>query len=127
MISAQRVAARAIPRCSAPMPTGNWHCTTGWWELGVHFTALELGGGQSVARAHRADPVALMARLGHALAEQQRAVMRPSTRAGRLLRRNGAVAGVATTAAEEFAAGAVVLATGGFSLAEDLLARFAPD
>ena len=109
------------------MPTGNWRCTTGWWNLGVRFTALEQGGGQSVARAHRADPVALMARLARAVAEQQRVAQRLSTRASRLLRRDGAVAGVATTAGEEFAAGAVVLATGGFSLAEDLLARFAPD
>lgn len=96
-------------------------------ELGVRFTALEQGGGQSVARAHRADPAEMMASLARAVEEQPRIVQRLSTRATRLLRRNGAAAGAATAADEEFAAGAVVLATGGFSLAEDLLARFAPE
>ena len=96
-------------------------------RLGVRFTALEQGGGQSVARAHRTDPAALMTCLARAVEGHPHVVQRLSTRAARLLRRDGAVAGMKTTAEEAFAAGAVVLATGGFSLAEDLLARFAPD
>ncbi len=96
-------------------------------NLGVRFTALEQGSGQSVARAHRTDPVAMTACLARAVEEHPRILRRFSTRATRLLRRDGAVAGVVTMAGEEATAGAVVLATGGFSLAEDLLARFAPD
>lgn len=96
--------------------------------LGVRFTVLEQGGGQSVARAHRTDPAALMACLGRAVEAHPRIRCRLSTRATRLVQQGGAVAGVATASAWEGAtAGAVVLATGGFSLAEDLLARFAPD
>ncbi|MBD0272897.1 MAG: FAD-dependent oxidoreductase [Acetobacteraceae bacterium] len=96
--------------------------------LGARFTGLQQGGGQSVARAHRADPMALMACLARAVEEHPRILQRLSARATRLMRRDGAVAGVATAPAEEvMTAGAVVLATGGFSLAEDLLARFAPD
>ena len=96
--------------------------------LGVRFTALEQGGDQSVARAHRTDPVALMACLGRAVEAHPRIRRRLSTRATRLVQRGGAVIGVTTASAREgVTAGAVVLSTGGFSLAEDLLARFAPD
>ena len=66
--------------------------------LGVRFTALEQGGGQSVARAHRTDPVALMTCLARAVEGHPHVVQRLSTRAARLLRRDGAVAGMETTA-----------------------------
>jgi succinate dehydrogenase/fumarate reductase flavoprotein subunit len=95
--------------------------------LGVRFGDLEQGGGQSVPRAHRTDPAALMGCLARAVEAEPRIRRRLSTRAMWLLQRDGVVAGVATAAGEEVVAGAVVLATGGFSLAEDLLARFAPD
>ena len=55
--------------------------------LGVRFTALEQGGGQSVARAHRTDPVALMACLGRAIEAHPRIRRRLSTRATRLVQR----------------------------------------
>jgi fumarate reductase flavoprotein subunit len=69
-----------------------------------------------------------MACLGRAVEAHPRIRRRLSTRATRLVQRGGAVVGVTTAWAREgVTAGAVVLATGGFSLAEDLLARFAPD
>jgi fumarate reductase flavoprotein subunit len=92
---------------------------------GIRFTALEQGGGQSVPRAHRTDPVAMMARLGEAVAATPRITRRCGWRARALLRQQGRVAGVADEAGAALRAAAVVLATGGFSLAEDLLARFA--
>ena len=95
--------------------------------IGVRFTALEQGGGQSVARAHRADPVALMDALGRAVASHAGIETWLGQRVTGLLRAGNAVAGVTTDAGDRLAAGAVVLATGGFSLAEDLLNQFAPD
>jgi fumarate reductase flavoprotein subunit len=95
-------------------------------SLGVGFTALEQGAGQSVPRAHRTDPAAMMDRLGAAVAATPRIVRRLGQRAASLLREDGRVAGVATGEGERIPAGGVVLATGGFSLAEDLVARFAP-
>jgi fumarate reductase flavoprotein subunit len=93
---------------------------------GVRFTALEQGGGQSVARAHRTDPAALMTALRGAIDAEPRITRRLGQRVASLLRDGARAAGVATASGGEFRAGAVVLATGGFSMAEDLLARFAP-
>lgn len=94
---------------------------------GVRFTALEQGGGQSVARSHRADPAAMMDCLARAVAAEPRILRRVGARATSLLVEAGAVRGAVTEGGETLRASAVVLATGGFSMAEDLLARFAPE
>lgn len=104
--------------------------------LGLRFTALEQGGGQSLPRAHRTDPAAMMDCLARAVAAEPRIARRTGARVAALRRAGGRVAGVeiaglemagAKTGGGDIPADAVVLATGGFSMAEDLLARFAPD
>lgn len=93
---------------------------------GVRFAALEQGGGQTVARAHRTDPAGLMDCLGRAVAAEPRIVRRVGVRATALRRDGPRVSGIVTAQGETLRAGAVVLSTGGFSMSEDLLARFAP-
>lgn len=88
---------------------------------GIGFTALEQGGGQSVARTHQTDARGMMARLQAAAAE---VTLRTGVRVLRLRCDESIV--LETEAGERIPAGSVVLATGGFALSEELLAVFAP-
>jgi fumarate reductase flavoprotein subunit len=100
-------------------------------ERGVPFSAPVQSGGQSVPRSHRTDPAALLA----ALADDARragVTVLCRTRVQRL-RRNapgGPVVGCSATLdgrqMEVTTRRGVVLTTGGFSLAPDLLDVFAP-
>lgn len=97
----------------------------GWLvDHGLQIDSVELSSGQSVARSHRADPRAFVETL------QQQATdlgvgLRTGTPAIGLLTEHGRVTGV-RTADEDLGAHAVVLATGGFSRSEDLMAHYAP-
>ena len=88
---------------------------------GISFTALEQGGGQSVARAHQTNARQMMARLQAAAAGVP---LRTGVRVLRLHHEAGLT--LETETGKRIAARSVVLATGGFALSEELLAVFAP-
>ena len=97
---------------------------------GAQFAALELSAGQSVPRSHQADMPAMMAALHGQLQQSNRVRIRTDFRALRLMRDqagrvNGAVLADAGGQREQ-KAHAIVLASGGFSRSEALLANFAP-
>lgn len=99
----------------------------GRWLLdhGMQVHDVELSSGQSVPRSHRTDPVALLTGLrGQAL--RRGVTERPRTPVVGLLYERSRVAGVRTEDGGTVTAPAVVLATGGFSRSEELLARYAP-
>ncbi|MEO8296923.1 MAG: FAD-dependent oxidoreductase [Burkholderiales bacterium] len=106
-----------------------------WLEgLGLHFERVSLSGAQSVPRNHSIDPNLVLRTLHeHALATG-RVTFRANAPVRRLLLREGgdvvegrAVVGVELVGGERLLArGGVVLATGGFSRAADLIERFVP-
>lgn len=98
---------------------------------GVTFGTPHAGSGQSVPRSHHVDPSDVIESL------RRRAVsaggeVRLEVRSRHLLMEDGHVRGVAVDSAPDprpdgrIEAGAVVVASGGFSRSEDLLARYAP-
>jgi fumarate reductase flavoprotein subunit len=92
--------------------------------LGVVYGEVHAASGQSVPRSHPTDTrVLVRTLLDRALALG--ATFLPDTPARRLLLEDGAVRGVLADG-HELRAGAVVLASGGFSRNPGLLARFAP-
>jgi fumarate reductase flavoprotein subunit len=99
-------------------------------QLGVEFGSVHAASGQSVPRSHATNPPRVL----ETLLERATAVgveVHCEVRASRLLVADdkvvGArVAGVASGTPTDYRAGAVVLATGGFSRSPRLLARFAP-
>ena len=96
--------------------------------LGVHFNAPVPGSGQSVERGHPIDTAAAIAILSREAARLG-ARQRLRTRARRLVIANDRVIGVdvrSETRPEWIAAGAVVIASGGFGRSEELISRFAP-
>lgn len=104
-----------------------------WLERhGARFGDLELSAGQSVARSHRVDPNDLLALLAGALRKTGRGRIVTGAAAKRLSRAagDGLVTGVDVEhggrTSHVAAARGVVLATGGFSRSEELLASFAP-
>lgn len=95
-----------------------------WFEqLGIAFTGLERGAGQSVPRAHQMNAAAAIVRLASALGPST--VVRTGVRASRL-RPGPEHFGIDLDGGQSISARAVVLSTGGFALADDLLAVFAP-
>ncbi|MFT3820890.1 MAG: FAD-dependent oxidoreductase [Rubrivivax sp.] len=98
--------------------------------LGIAFDSVSLSGSQSVPRNHSTDPRAALALL-HARVRERGVEFRANAAVKRLLtvgdddaRR---VAGVELADGSTLIArGGVILATGGFSRAADLVARFAP-
>ena len=99
---------------------------------GAAFTAVELSAGQSVPRSHRCDVVALMAALAERLAGERTCTVLRATPARRLVVEtvDGPVAGVLADGPdgpfEVRARGGVVLASGGFSRAPEMIRAFAP-
>ncbi|WP_026401642.1 FAD-dependent oxidoreductase [Actinomadura rifamycini] len=97
-------------------------------SLGVGFGAPRAASGQSVPRSHPVDTAAAIETLLR-LARSRGAHVRLGCAAERPAVADGRVAGVRVRSrdgAEHVGAGAVVLATGGFSRAPALLSRFAP-
>lgn len=97
------------------------------WLLGhgLRVEDVELSSGQSVPRSHRTDPRAFLdalRRCGQDLGVD----FRPSTPLVDLRVDNGAGVVAARTPAGEVPADAVVVATGGFSRSEELIAAHAP-
>jgi len=107
------------------------HATYRWLTgHGVRFRALELSSGQSVPRSHNSAITDVLATL-HAAFTDLGGQTRLEHRAQRLVTDSGAVTGVVahTPHGEATYSGraGVVLATGGFSRATDLLRIFAPE
>lgn len=111
----------------------NQHAAYRWLQgLGIPIDAVALSGGQSVPRNHSTDPVAALETLHRCLQRSGRAEIRTRAPVQRLLTRprdegSAVVIGVELADGERLlAGGGVVLATGGFSRAADLIERFAP-
>jgi fumarate reductase flavoprotein subunit len=100
---------------------------------GVNFGDLELSAGQSVARSQRTDPTKLLASLAKAITQSGRGQILHGSAADRLLRDdhsspvNAVEIRQDSGTARIMAKRAVVLATGGFTRSEKLLANFAPN
>jgi fumarate reductase flavoprotein subunit len=104
--------------------------TTYRWlkSLGVRYGHVHAASGQSVPRSHATDPGAMVDLLLRR-AQELGARLVHGVRAVELLVEDGVVVGVRAEVhgrLEELRAGAVVIATGGFSRNLDLLERFAP-
>ncbi|MES2480656.1 MAG: FAD-dependent oxidoreductase [Pseudomonadota bacterium] len=98
-------------------------------ELGVRFTSVQTGSGNSVPRVVRTDTTQVFSVLLDAL-DRHGVVRRLGVAVERLLFADGRVQGVRVAGegvGREIRAGAVVLATGGFSRNADLVRTFAPD
>jgi fumarate reductase flavoprotein subunit len=94
---------------------------------GVRFTSVQLGGGQSVPRSNRVDTRQLIGALRARAEAEPRFTLRVGLGARRLLVEQGRVVGAALADGGMARAGCgVVLASGGFSRNEALLALFAP-
>ena len=98
--------------------------------MGLRFDKVSLSGAQSVPRNHSIDPAQVLETL-HDNALQAGVAYRASAGVARLLTRDAAgrpeVVGVILSSGEEIEArGGVVIATGGFSRAADLVERFVP-
>lgn len=102
-----------------------------WLEgLGLVFDNVTLNGGQSIPRLHSLDPKQMLSVL-HAALEASGGNYRANAAVKQLiLRGEGSdryVAGVELSGGERILArGGVVIATGGFSRATDIVSRFAP-
>jgi fumarate reductase flavoprotein subunit len=102
-------------------------------NIGVHFGTVFVAGGQSVPRSIRAEPAKLMQALGTAARHTQKVELVLDCRALRLIRnpatrevRGARVARADGVEQTVHARRGVVLASGGFSRSEELLALFAP-
>lgn len=98
--------------------------------MGLRFDKVSLSGSQSVPRNHSIDPVLVLETL-HSQALAAGVTYRANAGVERLLTAGDAqsreVVGVVLAGGERIAAGGgVVIATGGFSRAADLVERFAP-
>lgn len=98
--------------------------------MGLRFDKVSLSGAQSVPRNHSIDPVLVLETL-HAQAAQTGVSYRANAHVERLLTEGEGdarrVVGVVLQGGEHIGArGGVVIATGGFSRAADLVERFAP-
>lgn len=97
---------------------------------GIEFDALQLSGGQSVARSHHTDPRLLLERLSSRLAGTGRGRVFTEHHVTELERVDDTVTGVLactpTGPVHVHAAAGVVLASGGFSRSPELLGIFAP-
>lgn len=101
-------------------------------SIGIKFANVELSSGQSVGRSHCTDPGELISKL-HSIAKSHAAItIYTNTTAARLIRSgdDGPVVGVTADQNGKMldiaARRGIVLATGGFSLSEELLRNFAP-
>lgn len=97
---------------------------------GVRFDALELGSGQSVPRGHITRTRDMIDALRAAAIATGRVRTLTGSAAGRLVREGGRVRAVALAGEGDGrieARRGVVIASGGFSRSEDLLATFAPN
>jgi len=109
------------------------HALYEWFEgQGIHFSAVELSSGQSVARSHRTDAVPMLAKLRQRAESTGRVDVLTGTAALRLLRDDetrrvtGVIARQGTREFKISARNGVVLATGGFARSVELLMTFAP-
>ena len=93
---------------------------------GVRFTSVQLGGGQSVPRSNRVDPRQMISALAECAGGNSCFTLRVGTPARRLIREGDRITGARTDDEEIRARHGVVLASGGFSRDETLLALFAP-
>jgi len=93
---------------------------------GVQFDPLALSSSMSVPRTHPTLPAQLMAAMQAQVRAQPRISWRARTEASRLLREGDRVVGVRWHDGRVERAGAMVLATGGFSRNPELLRRFSP-
>jgi fumarate reductase flavoprotein subunit len=104
--------------------------STYYWlkDLGMRFDRVAISSNQSVPRNHSTDPVQALNLLHDKALSSPRFRYLPNCGAKELITdADGAVVGLRTDSGEDIrAAGGVVLATGGFSRSEDLIARFAP-
>lgn len=119
---------RAIVHTYAVRQHGSYRWLQG---LGIPFDQVSLSGSQSVPRNHSTDPREAL-RLLHRHALEAGVTLRTSAAAARLLTRGeGAarrVTGVQLADGQPLRArGGVVLTTGGFSRAADIVDRFAPE
>jgi len=109
--------------CQEQLDTYHW-----LKSLGVQYGHVHAASGQSVPRSHATDPSRMVETLLKR-AEELGAQLLLEVRGIELLVADGAVTGVRVEihgAVHEIAAGAVVIATGGFSQNLELLDRFAP-
>jgi fumarate reductase flavoprotein subunit len=95
-------------------------------EQGVRFTSVQLGGGQSVPRSNRVDTRQMIGALAERAGASNRFTLRTGTPAERLIREGDRVTGARANGEAIRARHGVVLASGGFSRDETLLALFAP-
>ena len=110
--------------CSDQLATYRWLA-----ECGVIFGRPVAGSGQSIARSHPIDTTAAIDSLSRRALDRG-AQIRYNVRADRLIVENERVVGAQVIDDErrtEIRAGAVMLATGGFSRNQQLLSRFAPN
>jgi succinate dehydrogenase/fumarate reductase flavoprotein subunit len=102
-------------------PTMRW-----LMELGVRFSHVVQGGGERVPRSHVADGGGQhLVDVLHQRCRERKIEIALGTRVERLLLQGDAVAGVAA-GADELAAGAVVLAAGGFGANRSLIEKHLP-
>lgn len=101
----------------------------GWLRsTGVTFHAVHSAAGQSVPRSHATDPYAMVNAILR-IARVQGVEVRYSAPVSRLVLEDGAVRGVRVDTADgpdEVRAATTILCSGGFSMSEELMARFAP-
>ncbi|NDG48954.1 MAG: FAD-dependent oxidoreductase [Rhodospirillales bacterium] len=95
-------------------------------EQGVRFASVQLGGGQSVPRSKRVDTRQMIDALAARASANNRFQLRTGNAVQRLIREGERVTGAVVGALEIRARHGVVLASGGFSRDEALLALFAP-
>jgi fumarate reductase flavoprotein subunit len=101
--------------------------TLAWLEdRGVEFGNIVLSSSMSLPRSHPARPAQLIDTLHRAARAELRIDYRANVRGLRLLREGSRIAGLRLADGTFSRAKTVVLATGGFTHATDLIARFSP-
>lgn len=95
-------------------------------EQGVCFASVQLGGGQSVPRSNRVDTRQMIGALAAHAGANSGFHLRAGSAAQRLIREGGRITGAVVGAVKIRARHGVVLASGGFSRDQALLALFAP-
>ncbi len=100
-------------------------------ELGVRFDVVKLSSGQTVARSHHAPIDVVLGALQSRVETGRGVHVLMGCRATRLLTAGDRIVGIAAESAGEsrqlMARVGVVIATGGFTRAADLIKRFAPE